>query len=308
VRAASGPVTLLDGGTGTELRMRGVEVPSHKSSIWSAQALIDAPEAVVQVHRDYIDAGADVITLNNYAVTRPLLAREGLEDRLEELTLRAIELAERARTDPGRDVRLAGSLPPLDTSYRADLVGPQPQLLDEYRRMAELLAPRVDLLLCETLASAREAVAAATAALETEVEVWLSWTLQGNWPDHLPSGESLEEAFAAARELEVDACLVNCCGADLVTHAMPTLARLCNSRPGNMRFGGYGHPAEVEPAAEGELPAALDELRYRPLDGEGYADHVARWLDAGASVVGGCCRSRPAHVARLRRLIDERSG
>ena len=98
---------------GSELRARGFEVPDHIRSIWSAKALMDAPEAIVQIHRDYIDAGAEVITANNYMVTPPLLAREGLADRFEELTLRALELAQQARDASGRAVRGAGSLPPL---------------------------------------------------------------------------------------------------------------------------------------------------------------------------------------------------
>ena len=97
-------VVLLDGGMGTELRARGVEVPDHITSIWSAKALVADPEAVVGVHRDYIDAGADVITINNYAVTPPLLAREGMQSDFEALTLKAVELAERARDASARPV------------------------------------------------------------------------------------------------------------------------------------------------------------------------------------------------------------
>ena len=89
-------VILLDGGMGSELRARGVEVPDHVTSIWSAKALIDAPEVVLQIHRDYTEAGADVITVDNYAVTPPLLAREGMEHRVEELTELAVDLAEEA--------------------------------------------------------------------------------------------------------------------------------------------------------------------------------------------------------------------
>ena len=91
------PVTLLDGGMGSELRFRGVEVPSHITSIWSAKALLAAPDAIVQVHSDYIAAGADVITANNYAVTVPLLKRAGLEHRAGELTELALDLVCRAR-------------------------------------------------------------------------------------------------------------------------------------------------------------------------------------------------------------------
>ncbi|MEE8556832.1 MAG: homocysteine S-methyltransferase family protein, partial [Myxococcota bacterium] len=201
---------------GTELRSRGVEVPSHVTSIWSAKALLDAPEIVVEVHRDYIRAGAEVITTNSYAVTPPLLTRAGLQDRLEELTVLATELAERARDACGKPVRIAGSVPPLDTSYRPDLVGDDPTLEESYRRIVSALEPNVDLLLCETMSSIREAAAAVRAARETSLEVWVSWTLQGNRTDRLPSGETLTAAYDAIASLGVDAALVNCCGANLV--------------------------------------------------------------------------------------------
>lgn len=291
-------VVLLDGAMGTELRARGVAVPSHKTSIWSARALLEAPQVVQEVHRDYVEAGADVITIDNYAVTPPLLAREGLEARLEELTLRAVELAQRARDAADRAVRIAGSLPPLETSYRADLVGGEAQIRGAYRRMAELLAPRVDVLLCETLSCLREARAAATAALETDLEVWLSLTLQGNRPGRLSGGERLEDVLAGLADLPVHALLVNCCGANLVGEAMPALS--ASSRP----FGGYANADVV--ALDGPFdPTDPEAVERRPLDADGYAERVAGWIGAGASIVGGCCGTRPTHIARLRRLLDD---
>ena len=71
-------ITLLDGGMGTEIRRRGCNVPSHLNSIWSAQALMDNPEVVRQIHTDYINAGADIIITNNYAVTHNLLKRKNI--------------------------------------------------------------------------------------------------------------------------------------------------------------------------------------------------------------------------------------
>jgi S-methylmethionine-dependent homocysteine/selenocysteine methylase len=294
-------IVLLDGAMGTELRARGIEVPDHVTSIWSAQALIDAPASVLEIHRDYIEAGADVVTLNNYAVTPRLLAREGLEERFRELTLRAADLARQARDEESRDVRIAGSLPPLDTSYRPELVGDDRAILEDYRRMAELLAPRVDILLCETMSSAREAFAAATAAAETDAEVWVSCTLKGNRLDRLPSGETIRAAVDALSVLPIDALLVNCCGANFVTQAVQTLSSL-TTRP----VGGYANATEVAPSDEPDDPADPEDVPHEPLDVEGYAAAVAKWIEAGASIVGGCCSTRPAHIARLRRLIDER--
>jgi S-methylmethionine-dependent homocysteine/selenocysteine methylase len=298
----SDEVILLDGGMGTELRARGVEVPDHITSIWSAKALMDAPEAVLQIHRDYIAAGADVITVNNYTVTRPILSRENLEDRFEELTLRAADLARRARDDGGRNVRIAGSMPPLETSYEPELVGEHDAILRDYRWMAEILAPRVDILLCETMSSAREALAAATAATKTDREVWVSWTLQGDQPDHLPSGETVREAYEALAHLGISAYLVNCCGASFVTRAVKILSGLTTRA-----VGGYANAVDVLAAVESGTQPAPEEVARRPLDIEGYAAAVAQWIEAGASIVGGCCSTRPAHIARLRRLLEERS-
>ena len=292
---------LLDGAMGTELQRRGVAVPSHITSIWSALALIESPDAVVDVHRAYIDAGADVITINNYAVTPPLLARAGLESRLDELTLLAVELAERAVRESGRSVRIAGSLPPLDTSYRFELVGPDAEILDSYRRIARLLAGRVDVLLCETLSCIREASAAQRAARETDNEVWLSWTLRGDLRDRLPSGEHLAAAFEAARELGADAYLVNCCGANFATSAIAVLATRSEAP-----VGAYANSSEVITGDESSPRPVPEALPARHLDAEAYAAEVALWLDGGARIVGGCCGTRPASIARLRELIDAR--
>lgn len=299
-------IVLMDGATGTALRDRGVEVPSHITSIWSAQALLSDPDAVVALHRDYIEVGADLVTVNNYAVTPPLLRREGLEGRFDELTTLAVDLAWRARDEAdagGREVRIAGSVPPLETSYRADLVGDDEVILADYRQLVAALAPRVDILLVETMASAREAVAAVTAAAESDCSIWLSWTLMGDRPGELPSGESLEQAFEAVKPLDdrISAYMVNCCGANFVGAAIPVLAALTD-KP----VGGYANSANTLPAREGAARKGPGEFEFEVLDTDGYAKSVAGWLDAGARVVGGCCYTSPAHVGRLRALIDAR--
>lgn len=293
-------VLILDGAMGTELRARGARVPSHKSSIWSAAALEEAAEKVIEVHDAYLQAGSEVITANNYAVTSPLLAREGLEHRVEDLTRLAVELAMRARDTAGRSARVAASLPPLETSYRTDLVPEEIVLRDEYARIRDS-ASQADLLICETLSCSREAVAAATVALESDAEVWVSFTLQGNRPNLLPGGEALEEALAAVSSLRVgersvDALLVNCCGANLVGEAMPLLARAAAAADG-ARFGGYANADETLPGAFD--PADPEQVPRRALDVPGYAAHAASWVTAGASIVGGCCDTRPHHIEHI---------
>ena len=152
---------LLDGGLGRELRFRGVDV---MTSIWSARALIDAPEIVREIHSDFIAAGADIITINSYGIVKSNLAWAGIEDRFEELNLLACNLAKEARDASGRDVLIAGSLPPLAGSYRPDRVGEFEEVEPLYREQGDVLAPHVDLLLCETMSSIDEGRAAAAAA------------------------------------------------------------------------------------------------------------------------------------------------
>lgn len=296
-------VTLLDGGMGFELKLRGVKVPSHTESIWSALALIEDPDAVVDVHAAYIEAGADVLTTNNYSVTPPILAREGMEHRVEELTELAVDLAEKACSLAGRRPRLAGSFPPLETSYRADLVKGRDEVLEGYRRIASGLAGRVDLIICETLASSHEAVWACEAASETGLEFWISWTLQGTRLNTLPSGEGLSEAFSALGELNPSAYLVNCCGANFVTAAIPVLTELTTAP-----VGGYANAERVVPddarAGVDHDPESAQRNAATVLDPEAYASEVRRWLEAGASVVGGCCGTRPKHIRRLRDMLS----
>lgn len=273
---------------GTELRARGVEVPDYKSSIWSALALIEAPDEVRRLHGDYIVAGADVITVNNYSVTRKLLAREGLDDRLSELTETACMLAVEARDAADRPVKIAGSLPPLETSYRADLVGSFDDNLAAYREMADLLAPHVDILLCETMTTAEEARAAATAAAETGRTVWVSWTL-----DHqgaaLRGGEEIPEAFAKLSPLPVGAFLFNCCSTEAMAAALPALVAL-SDRP----VGAYSNPQRHEPAG-GEPERAPTQ----PIGPDEYAQVAAEWVELGASIIGGCCDTSPEFIARI---------
>ena len=291
---------LLDGGMGRELRFRGVEI---LDTIWSANGLLVAPEVVRQIHLDFIAAGADIITTNTYGIIRANLEKEGLEGQFVKLNRLACTLAAEARKSAGRSVMIAGSLPPLRGSYRPDLVGEFNEIEPLYREQAELLAPHVDLLLCETMSSAVEGKAAAYAACQTGIPVWVAWTLHEDHSGKLRSGETIAEAVAALSDLPVTGFLVNCCAPESITKAIPQLAKT-----GVKYIGGYANTFQPIPEdwtidGKKETDGSLD-LRS-DLDPESYAGHVADWLSAGATVVGGCCGTRPAHIARLRKLLDE---
>jgi S-methylmethionine-dependent homocysteine/selenocysteine methylase len=294
---------LLDGGMGRELRFRGVDVPE---TIWSAGALMTDPDVVRQIHSDYITAGADIVTANTYGVIKDDLAKVGIEDRFAELNTLACHLALEARARSQRDVLIAGSLPPLRGSFRPDLVGPGDEIEALYQEQADLLALHVDLLLCETMSSAAEGRAAARAACRTGKPVWVAWTLHEIRPGELRSGDSIDDAVAALDGLPVSGFLANCCAPERVTDAMP---RLMSS--GGEWIGGYANtftpiPQDWTLGGEKETDGLLT-LRS-DLDPASYTAHVADWLAAGATVVGGCCGTRPAHTAKMRAMLDRVKG
>jgi S-methylmethionine-dependent homocysteine/selenocysteine methylase len=262
------------------------------------------PKVVRQIHRDYIAAGADIITTNTYGVIRQELAKEGLEDRFAELNMLACNLAIEAREASGREVVIAGSLPPLGGSYRPDLVGPSQEIEALHQEQAKLLAPYVDLLLCETMSSAAEGQAAARAACRTGKPVWVAWTLHEDRSGNLRSGENVAEAVAALQGLPVSGFLANCCAPESITTIMPQLAET-----GAQWIGGYANtfaPIPQDWTLDGEKDTdGLLTLRS-DLGPEEYSAHVSEWLAAGATVVGGCCGTRPSHTAKMRILLDEK--
>lgn len=178
---------LLDGGMGRELFFRGIDISKPS---WSAGALLTHPDVVQQVHMDYILAGADIITTNTYGVIREDLAKEGMDHLFDKMNTTACQLAEKARKESGRDTLIAGALPPLFGSYRPDLVKASSTILPLYEEQAALLAPHVDLFLCETMSSIREGKTAA-AACRFSKPVWVAWTLHESLPGCLRSGETI---------------------------------------------------------------------------------------------------------------------
>jgi S-methylmethionine-dependent homocysteine/selenocysteine methylase len=286
-------IVLTDGGMGQELIRRSSSPPTP---LWSGLVLMEEPELVRDLHAEFIRAGARVITINSYAATPERLAREGAGDMFETLQQRAIDLAFEAREAAGLhdDVLITGCLPPLFGSYSPALTISFEETLAIYRRVVAEQAERVDLMLCETMASAEEARAAAIAASESGKPVWMSWTLADDpGPPRLRSGESLATAAAALEGIEIAARLVNCSRPETVDAALADLVALggpvgayANAFPdvGDLKHGGT---VEVLGVRDDLGPAA-------------YAEAAMGWVAGGATIVGGCCEVGPPHIAALR--------
>jgi len=285
-------ITLLDGGMGQELVRRSAKPPS---SLWSARVLLDEPALVATLHREYIDAGADVITLACYSATPERLAREADVNLFEPLQAAACAAARQAREAAGRqDVRIAGTLPPLVASYRTDVGPTDAMALATYRRIVACQSGAVDLILCETMASVAQARMAATAALESGLPVWVALTVDDAGSGRLRSGETVETATAMLDALGVDAILLNCSTPEAIDAAWRPLASL------EVATGVYANAFHsVDALAPG---GTVDALESRDdLDPVAYAEFAERWIEAGASIIGGCCETTPAHIRELDR-------
>jgi S-methylmethionine-dependent homocysteine/selenocysteine methylase len=281
---------LLDGATGTELERRGV---STALPLWSAPALLERADVVEQIHAEYAQAGAQVITANTFRTQRRTLARGGMGERAEQLTARAVELARRGARAGRGDVFVVGSAPPLEDCYRPDLVPDAQALAREHAEHARHLARAgVDAVLAETMNSLREAVAATRAARAEGLGVWTSFIC---WDGaRLLSGEPLGEAARAARDAGAAAVLVNCLPPSNVAACLEVLARA------QLPFGVY--------ANLGAPNDATGFTRSEDCAPPRFAAHAARWLDLGAHLVGGCCGTTPAHIRAIAELLAEQTG
>ncbi len=286
-RLADARPLLLDGPTGTELARRGI---STDTSLWSAEALLSAPEVVEQIHRDYVAAGAEMVTANTFRTHARNLISLGGEDSARRLTRIAVQLARAAVEGKGW---VAGSMAPLEDCYRPDLTPSLSELEREHRAMAENLADSgADLALAETHPTIREATAAAKAARDVGLPLMVSWVCGRD--SRLLSGERLKDAVAAVLPFDPVAVLVNCLPAETAGVAVRQLVQAAGPVPvGVYANTGWadteGHWTEGD---SGE-PAI-------------YAERASGWIDRGARLIGGCCGTTPAHIAALRQMLDVR--
>jgi len=293
-RLPEGPI-LLDGGMGQELINRGA---SGQGALWSAKALFENPSVVQAVHEDYIRAGADVITANSYACIRNNFGPVGLLDRLQEMNRLAAMLARQARDNVGKRVLIAGSLGPQYGSYRPDLVGSYDDTEELYREQAGFLAPMVDLFICETMSCIKEARAAAVAAAATGRPVWLSWSIEDSGAPNLRSGESIREAWDDLDGMDISAVLLNCSPPEAISRVLPELVSISDVPVGAYANAFTPIPEKWDFHGDQSIPPPRTDVTP-----QAYAAYAAKWLEAGARIIGGCCEVGPAHIAFLNKTL-----
>lgn len=287
-------ITLLDGGMGQELVARSGDRPTP---LWATQVMMDHPGLVRAVHADYFAAGATVATTNTYAIHHDRLLKAGIDGRFAELHAQALAEARAARDAHGSG-RIAGSLGPLVASYRPETHPPHAEAVTKYAEIAGLLAPGVDFFLCETVASLAHARSLLEGAAAGGRPVWLSVTVDDEDGSRLRSGESLGDLRAVAEAGGAAAVLANCSAPEAMAAALDI-------------FSGFGLPCGAYANGFTQITKdflkdnpTVDALSARPeMTPALYADFAMRWVAMGATIVGGCCETGPAHIAEVARRL-----
>jgi S-methylmethionine-dependent homocysteine/selenocysteine methylase len=284
-------ILLLDGATGSELERRGVDIGLP---LWSANAILHAPDTLRNVHTAYLSAGAGAITTNTFRTHERSLAKAGIGHLAADLTRRAVGIAQAARDDTNSDALVFGSVAPLEDCYSPDRAPDTDTCRDEHaQHIGNLVDAGVDLVLIETMCSAREAMAAVGAAQELAPGAWsICFCLSPNGA--LLDGTPIEEITPALSGAAFIG--VNCVSApSLAEH----VKRLRVTFHNNMRIAAYGNIGYADKDGAWVSTDAVDPDRF--------AEYGMAWIDAGASVVGGCCGTTPATtLAMSDRLSKDR--
>jgi homocysteine S-methyltransferase len=304
-----GTAYVIDGAMATELERRGADL---RDPLWSARVLVEQPALIEAVHLDYFEAGADIALTASYQATFAGFATRGLDAAsARRLLLSAVELARRARERflaagplaPGRPAPLVGaSIGPFGahrhdgSEYHGDYGVPARTLIEFHRRQLDVLAAAgADFVAFETVPSLAEGEAILRLLEEfPEVPAWISFSCRNG--AEVCHGEPFAECAALANErAQIIATGLNCTPPQHV-------ASLLESARGRTRAPLFAYPNSGESwsAGSGSWCGAAEATPF--------AVAAAAWRDAGARLIGGCCRTTPADIRAVATLLRAGTG
>ena len=293
---SAGQTVLLDGATGTELERRGA---SMDPEAWCGPAVLDHFDTLKEVHKAYIDAGADIITANTYASSRLMLKGAGYADRVAEINSRAITAALEARRESGAEdrVAVAGSLShmfpmtPEQAFADPDRVPSPAEVSAAFTELAGLLKDGgCDMILLEMMYHPDRMDAAFSAATETGLPVWAGFSARAGANGEVLSFTAetdlpFQEVAAILTGYAVDAAGIMHTSSNVVGPALDIIR------------GVYDGPLTAYPdSGYFKMPSWQFEDIISPADLRIYAEG---WVAQGAQALGGCCGLSPEHIRAL---------
>ncbi len=291
------PVLVIDGALATELERRGYDL---KDDLWSAKILLEQPEAIQQLHYDYFQAGADCVITASYQATVEGFMKRGLdEEPAIDLIKKSVRLAIAARDEfwadelnrVGRSKPLiAGSVGPYGAflAHGEEYIGnyglTEKELMDFHRpRMKALIEAGADMLACETIPSLIEAQAIAKLLKEfPNMTAWISFSARDE--KHISEGQLFVDCVKRLEEdSQIVAIGINCTSPEYIPSLIHDAKQVTNK------------PILVYPnSGESYSPDKMD-WNHDPTF-ESFGAHAKDWYDAGARLIGGCCRTTPEDI------------
>lgn len=290
------PFSVVDGGLSTVIQAHGVDL---RHPLWTGRLITESPETVIEAHLEFLRAGAEVLITASYQASVAGLERGGLTRREAEVALASTTtLAREAVRRHGSAALVAASVGPFGATradgseYHGDYGIDDASLLDFHRRRLELLVGSdPDLLAVETIPSVAEARAIAGAiSAVAPIPSWFAFVCRDE--AHTASGDRIEDAIAVASAIPgVVAVGVNCTDPLLVGALLERAATVTD-----LPLIAYANSGQSWDAADARWrgePVPADDPTL-----------VARWIDAGARLIGGCCGAGPAQIRSLRAQRD----
>lgn len=282
---------ILDGATGSNLQKAGMG-----SGECPEQWIVNHPDVFIDLQKQYIAAGSDVLYTPTFTSTGIKLAEYGLEEKQEEFIHELIGLTREAIRQSGeeRNIFMLGDI--SMTGVQLEPVGSLPfeELVQVYKRQVEIsVEAGVDGFAIETMMSLQECRAALLAVKETcDLPVIVTLTYQGD--GRTLYGTSPETAFIVLQAMGADAVGINCStGPDKMIEAVRAMAK-------------YAHiPIVVKPNAG--LPSLADGVTVYDMGPDDFAESMIPLIDLGASVLGGCCGTTPEHIRRLKQIVLDKT-
>lgn len=294
---------VLDGPTGTELIARGFR---SDPVLWTSRASLDAPELLRQVHLDYLAAGANIVTANTFRASAYAAEKAGLSRaEARRLAHTSVALATEAIEEAGGDVPrfLAGSIGPLEDCYKPWLV-PSLGVLEKahFETAGWLVESGCDLILVETMNTAREAVVAVRAARKAGAGAVAVGFISDATGQKLLGGDRLADAALLCVDSGAETVLVNCVHSDVIDQALPPLQELVVN---GIVIGAAANASRMTIELNGDVTWEADP---RPLEEQAreYGERARTWaLSHHARIVGGCCGMTPIHIREVAKVLAQ---
>jgi methionine synthase / methylenetetrahydrofolate reductase(NADPH) len=290
-RLASAPL-LADGAMGTVLHTHGVDLDHCFDEL-----SLTRPDIVLDVHRAYLDAGAQIIETNTFGANRYKLARHGLHTKIRQINAAAVSLARQAAAGSGGQAYVAGSVGPLGVRMAPfGRVKPEQAYAAFHDQIAVLVASGVDLILIETMSDLEEtaqAVLAAKAVSKLPLAASMTFTRD----DVTLLGDSPAQVATKLSALGVQVIGVNCSSGPAQALRILEAMRAAAFDPSG------GQPKFLVMPNAGWPEQVGGRIMY-PASPEYFGDYATAFAEAGASIIGGCCGTTPNHIAAMRRALD----